>query len=251
LFYGEASVETQATRNMIASPEHIADPYCQRHAANSIADFMKTSLDGYTDYPDIPKGLRQYIRWDDPNTPINESYKTTVKLHSLAWLGGDLTWDLFKEEIDADRPVLLNVMAFRAGNSYGHTVVGYGYQDALFQIAVGDAEDPIYVTVGGFAVRDTWDPNLQAHSWYGWDLSPVNAITDAQGVEWWPWVELQVLPGDTLWSWTIFQGITVDIIPEPGTGGLLGMALLVAIRLRSVRDRRVASTRSRGVRVRT
>jgi hypothetical protein len=71
LFYGDASVQTQAVSDMIASPQHLTDPYCRYHAANSVADFMRTDLAGYSDYADIGKGLQQYIEWDNPNTPMS------------------------------------------------------------------------------------------------------------------------------------------------------------------------------------
>jgi len=234
LFYGDASVESQATRDMIASPQHIADPYCRTHSANSIADFMRTNLQGYTDYASIGLGLRQYIEWDNPNTPVNEGYEASVVTHTIGLLGGDMTWDLFKGEIEEKRPVMLNVVAFHDGVVYGHTVVGYGYQEDMFQNAVVHGGQQGNLTVGGYAVRDTWPARTSQSDWYGWDLLPVTPIIDVNGVEWWPWVEVQGLPGDALWAWTVYQGISVEIgIPEPATFGWLGTSFLVIVLRRS------------------
>lgn len=228
LFDGDASVISQATKDMIASPSHISDPRCVRHTANCIADFMKTGLDGLTDYSMIGKGLHDYIEWDNPNTAIDEGYDATVATHSISALGGDMSWDLYANEIDAGRPVLLNVVAYYNSSIYGHSVVGYGYQDDMFTLTVLRDDQPYEVTVPGFAVRDTWPAGTAQSSWYGAGLSTVVPVIDDQGVEWWPWLDVQAVPSSpSLWSWMIYQGVTVDIaVPEPTTLSLLGIALL-------------------------
>jgi hypothetical protein len=228
LFDGDASIETQATRDMIASPNHISDPYSVRHSANSIADFMQTDLAGNTDYAKIGTGLEHYIEWNSPNNPTKEGYDATVVTHNLNLLGGDLSWDLFKEEIDAQRPLLLNLIVYSGGDILGHTVVGYGYQDDMFHVAVIRDGQQVNLTLGGFAVRDTWSAGIAQSNWYGWDLSRVDPIVDTSGVEWWPWLEAQAVPIDPpRWNWMIYQGITVDIaVPEPTSACLLGLALL-------------------------
>ena len=37
----------------------------------------------------------------------------------------------------------------------GHSVVGYGYQDDLFEVCVPTPTDDLYLTVSGFAIMDT------------------------------------------------------------------------------------------------
>ncbi len=234
LFYGDASVETQAVRDMIASPEHLVDPYAVSHPANSIADFMRTSLSGITAYPDIGPGLADYVAWDDPTTPVDEGYEATVVTHDLSLLGGDLSWGLYTSEIDAGRPVMLNVAAYFDGEIYGHTVVGYGYQQDLFEVLGQDGETMI--TVGGIAVRDTWPAGTVGSQWVSGDPNhPIDPIIDGGGVEWWPWLEPGMASSDgELWDWVMYQGMTMDVVPEPAGVGVLalGGALVVSVRRR-------------------
>jgi len=231
LFDGDASTETQAARDMIASPEHLADPYCNNHSANCIADFMETDLVGITEYGNEGPGLEQYIEWDDPETPVNESYEAVTETLE-PW---EMGWELFTSEIDAGRPVMLNVVFYESGITfYGHTVVGYGYQDDLFEISYMSGGEQIDVTVGGFAVRDTWPEGPAGASWLDWDQDPVEPIIDPNGVEWWPWLVLgDYAPYETIPDWTIIQSITVDIIvPEPTTAALLAGPVLILVRRR-------------------
>ncbi len=238
LFYGDASVETQAVRDMIASPEHISG---SPHAQNCVADFMGTGLNGTTAHSHIGPGLEAYIEWDDPNTPVNEAYEAERELHQSVLFGGDATWDLLKSEIDAGRPMLLNLGIRYEGKLLGHTVVGYGYQADMFEISLVGQDGPINLTVGGFAIRDTWAEGIEGATWCGWDGSVVHPIIDEYGVEWWPWVDMVGGPHASYLEWYIYQGITLDItVPEPTTVALLAapLPLLIMVQIRRGRPRR-------------
>ena len=245
LFDGDASVATPNVLDMIASPQHISDPHQLHHSANCIADFMRTSENGTTGYDDIGPGLEDYIEWDNPNTPIDEGYEAEVATHNLASLipGGDFDFDMYEDEIDAGRPVLMNILIWYQGQLLGHTVVGYGYDESVtFEISMLDGDEQVNLTVPGFAVHDTWPEELDQHSWWGWDRdpnAPVNPHIDENGVEWWPWVEPGYAPEVPMLEWYIYQGITVDIIPEPTSAALMAASLLG---LTCVRKRRRRSS---------
>ncbi len=237
LFYGDASVETRAVRDMIASPNHIQDPLLQ-HPSDCIADFMQTDAAGYTDWADIGPGLEQYIEWDNPDTPVNESHEATVTTYQAF---GGLSWELFKGQIDAGRPVLMNLYAYVEGEFLGHSVVGYGYQDDMFEISLLDGAGQVNLTVGGFTVQDTWGEGTSGSSWWGWDrdpCAPVEPVIDGQGHEWWPWLDMGLYPEDPMYEWFAYQAVTLDIIvPEPTTAALLAASCLVLIPRRVSRRR--------------
>lgn len=231
LFYGDASVETQEVRDMIASPEHLVDPHAVSHPANCIADFMRTSLNGITAYEDIAPGLAAYVEWDNPTTPVNESYEADVVSHDLPMFGGQLSWDTFTGEIDAGRPMMLNVVTYYGGGLYGHSVVGYGYQEDMFEILGADGQT--MVTLDGMAVRDTWSEGSLGSQWVGAG-SPIDSIIDGDGVEWWPWLEPGVASSDNgLYDWMLYQGVTMNVVPEPTTLVLLLMGLAIGLVRRS------------------
>ncbi|MBN1341088.1 MAG: C39 family peptidase [Phycisphaerae bacterium] len=228
LFDGDASVETQAVRDMISSPEHIADPYLPYdHPENCIADFMGTGASGITEYPNIPWGLEQYVEWDNPDTAINESYQAEVAVFQF-W---ELSWNTYTGEIDSGRPVMLNILLWLGGSPYGHTVVGYGYQEDMFEISYVNGDEQVNLTVPGIAVRDTWgeeDPN--GGSWMDWDRQVVRPILDEDGVEWWPWLKLgEYVPDAALGDWIVYQAVTLNIVPEPATVALLAIPFVALI----------------------
>ncbi len=246
LFYGDASVESSATREMIASaahrvagaengytygdwqnsasyPNHESNPDC-------IADFMHTvNMGSYSE--NIASGLEAYIEWDNPNTPINESYQADVKLIDDSYWGGDLSYQILKDEIDADRPFMLNVVTFSASDDswVGHSIVGYGYQDNMFTIAAADGSGN--VVVPGIAVDDTWDNGVNFAQWLtdsdnnGAADTVVNPYIDSLGAEWWPLMGISLNGGYSYTSymdWMVSDVITLNIaVPEPVTVLLL------------------------------
>jgi hypothetical protein len=219
-------------------PPNPADPGWIPHGDNSIADFLHTSrsdeelADGDTRRSNIASGVMGYANWDDPNTnTVNEGY------YAASWLAnveqydppGDpapFSWDAYKAEIDENRPVLISVRNFHeldphTGSPviYGHSVVGYGYKDDMFQVRyfIGpspggqvEEDDPAQwetATVGGMAVMDTWLAGASGSSW--WDgtsaippkFTDINGVpvdpppTTPDAVEWWPFIDLTATNG--------------------------------------------------------
>jgi len=257
---GDISTYNALASSTIASPEHITDywgtpdPYIGAwtpHADNCIADFMHTSRsaegrsDGGTDYADIPIGLKDFTEWDNPGTVVNEAYYADAWNEDVGWWGtpgDDFTYADFKAEIDAGRPMLFGLMTGYDFNWYGHSVAAYGYQDDMFQIKV-PTSDPseINMTVGGFAVWDTWDTTSSQSEWFGWDYSLVPSITDVNGVEWWPFLGFEGASYNALFDWMITEGVYYhpgSPIPEPCTLVLLGSGLIAVIIRRKRRGRR-------------
>jgi len=261
LFDGDASVETPATRAMIASeahiisgaengygkgdwhnsssyPDHESNPDC-------IADFMHT-VDGGTYGADIAPGLEAYVEWDNPGTAINESYEATaLTIEDPYWDGGTFTYADLKVEIDAGRPVLLDMLTLQTFEEetvlYGHTVTAYGYQDDMFTLfpAGGTAN----ITVPGIAVKDTWPTGTTSMSeWLvdtdanGVPESYFKSSIDGVGVEWWPFQTISDTGGYSYiyyWDWMFSEMITLDIVPEPAT-----LAVLLAGSLALLKRRR-------------
>lgn len=234
LYYGDASVwegntypGTYGTAAMISSEEHVAagdgkgyntsigcgSP--DDHPANCIADFMGTENGGsYT--RGIVDGMIAYTQWDNPDTPVNESYPSECWYEEVGYWGGDFIFADFVAEIDAGRPMLLDVRTYQPPPNpgqvwVGHTVVAYGYADGA---------DPY------FAVRDTWESPGQ---------DPPGSYIDDNDVEWWPWVEFDGASSKLDWDWEIDEGVYYLATPEPFSTLLVTLAgafcLLVRRRL--------------------
>ena len=152
----------------IASEEHVddywgnPDPMDSDRTStaewNCLADFMGTSQgsksNGVTmwhnatstahDWEDCSadyglNGVVQYVQ--DVGYDVTSAYRQAVTTGS----SGGFTFDDFKTEIDAGRPVLVHIT--------GHTMLGYGYCD----------------TTGGevISVHDTWDDGGGTMTWGG------------------------------------------------------------------------------------
>jgi hypothetical protein len=219
-------------QNSASYPNHAADPDC-------VADFLKT-VDGGTWDTDMPAGMEDYVEWDDPGTAVDESYEATAALHNTPTQGGSFTYADLKAEIDADRPMLLNLatIPYANGDSLGHTVVAYGYQDNMFTLQ--DPATQTQVVCGGFAVRDTWSNGTAQSEWVyfdGVDYWLVPPVIDGDGIEWWPFLEWKgwswVISETTpLFDWMVFSGVSLDVVPEPATLALLACGGLVVLRRR-------------------
>ncbi len=238
LFDGDASVwggsGASGTKSMVAGTAHIAAGGYQGHPADCIADFMKT-VGGGTYSPDIRSGLEAYCEWDHPGTAINESYEATATLLDGPFWGGSFGYNDFKAEIDADRPVLLDVICYHPSLSdwVGHSIVGYGYQDNMFQVKV-PAPGSIYydLTVGGVAVMDTWANGIAGSQWFDWNYNVVDPIIDGNGVEWWPFIDFLGSSWTALADWMISDAVTLDVVPEPTSLALFSLAGLLILRRR-------------------
>jgi hypothetical protein len=171
---------------MVASDEHVNATYqdeacTHTNAPNSIACFMHTTPDtGASSGWNISSGMRGYADWDDPYTLIDESHDFTSFLYMTPhagwddfWKDGAFRYDDLVREIDAGRPVLLN-LSFSNGS--GHSVTAYGY----------------WIDGNGdrwYAVRDTWQNGVgSAETERG-----VTAVSH-NGQEWWRY-DLEVTPG--------------------------------------------------------
>jgi len=262
LYEGDASVWSgdgnSGTRRTVASTAHITagaengytygdyhnSPSYPTHEANPdcMADFMHT-VDSGSNTPGIVSGLEAYVEWDNPTTATNEgAFDATVTALDVPYYGGTFSFDVFKSEIDANRPVLLDVITARvSGDWVGHSIVGYGYSDNMFQVKLPHNE--ANVTVGGIAVRDTWTPGSGAQSeWVDWNYNLVEEQFSG-GHEWWPFIQFNGYswvysnPAYTLYDWMVMEGITLDIqieeqggvIPEPSSVVIWALLGLVAL----------------------
>lgn len=141
LVAGDSSWQSTAANNMISSTGNYND-YClpiedsgvllpdkselpadQRHADDSIADFMHTSQSrygnsyGWSWYSDIGPAFTEYAKYRSGN------YLGTYEEHAF-W--GDLNFSLYCKEIDANRPVVLLVDSDGDGGT-DHFITAIGY----------------------------------------------------------------------------------------------------------------------------
>ena len=247
---GDVSSFNDIAKNMIASSEHIhdywgdPDPHPGEHPDNCIADFMHTSRseeglrDGKTSRKMVPIGLKAYANWDNPSTAVNEAYNAESWREEVEYLEGPFNWEAFKKEIDKGNPLILNLVTYAPdiGEIMGHSVAAYGYKENMFNLKIYSNEGWKEVTVGGFAVWDTWDTSSSQSSWLGQDGSTVYSYLDSDGVEWWPFLDISITDGWVLtdyWDWQVIEGVYFhpgDPIPEPSSlifliSGLVGLGV--------------------------
>ena len=167
--FGIPNPSTALANNMIASAEHIADYWGtdspSPHADNCLADFMETSQDPFPDggtrfwfynngarmiYTDIvargltPQsgmyGMYEYVA--SLGYDVTQLYNQYTDNMGLTY---GFTFEHYKDEIDAGRPVLVHVT--------DHTMLGYGYDDSGGQQLV--------------TLNDTWTPGPHTMTWGG------------------------------------------------------------------------------------
>ena len=158
LFPGDASSQTEAVNNAIANQEHYNDysepidyyPYLYQdkselggaHTSNCIADYMRTSWSaannryGWSWAWDVMTAFNLYVNQQD------STYHTEVTYQLFA----PEKWEMYTNEIDHQRPVVILVDSDGDGQS-DHFVTGIGYDEA----------DTTY------GIYDTWDNNIH---WY-------------------------------------------------------------------------------------
>lgn len=225
-------VQSQAVNNDISSAAHNAQDTYQGHPANCIADFMQT-VGGGTYGPDIASGLADWT------TYVGLSVQTAA-YRNVSLYGGSFSYTAFKNEINASRPMLLNLVTTVTGEgTVGHSVLAYGYQDNMFNLTIRTGSGHQIISVPGFAVMDTWEngvgPGRQAE-WKNSSGATIYGLRDSNGVEWWPFLDLTTSYGydfSGLWDWEIFSGVFYAAVPAhtpvPPTLVLLGSGLLVLL----------------------
>jgi len=114
------------------------------HQSNCLADFMRTSWSslglpyGWSFYSDVGPAFTAYVSY--VATQYTASYENR--------LFSSITWEEYKAEIDAGRPVVLLVDTNGDGGT-DHFVTGIGYDDAEMR----------------YGVFNTWDVDVH---WYLW-----------------------------------------------------------------------------------
>jgi hypothetical protein len=212
----------------ISSPQHNAGDTWVGHSANSIADFMKT-VSGGTYANNIPKGLKDWS--------ASVGVSATASHNWVQLWGGAFTYDIYQSEINAWRPMLLNLESYTPRLGWvGHTVVAYGYKDDMFNIKIptglGTTEN---VTVPGFAVMDTWINGVGAgrqSDWIDWGGNIIYSYLDADGREWWPFLDMTQTNGwdyTDYWDWQVVDGVFYQPVPAPATLWLFAFGLAVLI----------------------
>ncbi len=177
LFEGNASTwwgasdGTTGTKHMVASKEHIDAGKAlgftygsyQNHTANSIADFIQTE-NGSTAVGSTATGIRNFALWDDPSTAsTSESYASrSYNVYINSPYDSSNQWFSFndyKEQIDAGRPVLLSV----GNGSWGHFVIGFGYDTTD-----GKQNYLLWTTWSGWGIRSWEWPGPETNSGDRW-----------------------------------------------------------------------------------
>jgi len=206
LFPGSASSQSDEVNQVIASDEHYndyslplddiehsdkilpdksEDPQGDEHLDNSVADFMKTSQSvhglryGWSSSRFMPVGFEGYIQSVAPEYSYIQRFLT---------MEDGFSWERYKGEIDASRPVMLVVDTDGDGET-DHAGVGIGYDDSDGQM---------------IAVYDTWDTEVH---WYPFAKMDI-------GQQW------GIYGGVMLNMGLIFQANTTEDAPDvnPGDG---------------------------------
>ena len=159
LVNGDASLQTAAVNEMIASTEHYNDYAVPlddltpgilpdksdlggAHANNSIADWMQTSWSlvgnkyGWSWFSDVPGAIEGYADY--------RGYSGAFDVNNVVW--GSSLWSDFKAEIDANRPAGL-IVDTNADGYTDHFIAAIGYDDFNHK----------------YACYDTWNTSIR---WY-------------------------------------------------------------------------------------
>ena len=202
LIPGDATEQTEAVNQAISSSGNYYD-YCKpidnygegpsprpdlseapigdEHPDDSIADFMETSQSvhenyyGWSWYSKVDDAFKGYVEFTTP--------EYTAMAVNLRW--GAFTWEIYKAEIDAGRPVVLLVDSNEDGWT-DHFVTAIGYSEV-------NGEQM-------FACHDTWDIGVH---WY--EFKKVQSG------------QLYGIYGATLFNITTFSKVS----PQPASEGQL------------------------------
>jgi hypothetical protein len=159
-------------------PDLSENPPGDEHPNNCVADYMLTSQSAHNNYygwgwaSNVGPAMKSYV--DALGIP------DLVVTEDLLHMGSSLTWDSFKAEIDAGRPLVFLVDTDGDGST-DHFVTVVGYNEAGTQ---------------SYACHDTWDTHVH---WYD--------FKQMQGGQQWG-----------VWGATTFQlGWQCHAYPEAGT----------------------------------
>jgi hypothetical protein len=223
-------VQSTAVNQAISSTAHNVNDTYVGHTANCVADFMQT-VRGGTYGDNIPTGLANWTSY------VGLTAKT-ASLSEVSYYGGSFDYMDFVSEINAGRPMLLNLATYAPSKGWeGHTVLAYGYQADMFALRIYNGTDYDNITVPGFAVMDTWKngvgPGKQS-DWEDWSSHTLYSQL-VNGVEWWPFLDMTLTNGYSytdVWDWQIDSGVFYEPVPVPPTLVLLGSGLLILLRPR-------------------
>jgi Thrombospondin type 3 repeat/Dockerin type I domain/Peptidase_C39 like family len=148
------------------------------HASECLADFMRTSWSsvgnkyGWSWMSDVPIAYEEYVAL------ISGTYDPTSTNYNYS----EFSWQDYKNEIDAGRPVVLLVDTDGNGGT-DHFVTAFGYDDVSIR----------------YGIYDTWDTEIH---WYSWREIGI-------GITW-------GIYGATLLSWGYCQDSDQDNWGDPG-----------------------------------
>jgi fluoride ion exporter CrcB/FEX len=197
-----------------APDPYITGSWTQHTWGTAIGDYMKTSQSAYGN----TDGSTNFYNWTTSAAPLTCADMVTNSIQTLDGTygrklfyeargytvtdcynqktdnnGGGFTFAMYKAQIDANRPVMLNLA--------GHTIVGVGYDDAT---------STVYI-------HDTWDYLTHSFIWgtsyAGMDLLSVSIVNLQAAVPPFP-IPTAVLPTGTItdntpsYLWTKVAGAT-------------------------------------------
>lgn len=202
LLPGDASAQTEAVNNVIASPEHYADyslpldapptllpdkserPESERHANNSLADHLWTSWSLYGNYygvtasADIRYGIKSYVKSVSAYTGISVPYRMP-----------GIPWATVRNEIESGRPLIFLVDSD-----------GDGASDLYVAVVGANTEEG----VDYYGCYTTWDRDLhwfpyrEAAAGTPWGVSYIHSVFVTDTVYTPKNLRLEVLTNDFL-----------------------------------------------------
>ena len=143
LHYNDYSLPIDVTPTLLKDKSELGGA----HTSNCIADFMRTSWSSAGNYygwsyaTDVSPAFTSYVGHMNTKYLVTNTY--------VLWSNSD-KWNLYKNEIDNNRPVVLLVDSDGNGTT-DHFVTGIGYDD----------------TNSLYGIYDTWDNNIHWYSWTG------------------------------------------------------------------------------------
>jgi len=128
------------------------------HQDNCLADFMLTSRSsednryGWSWFKHVPQAFEAYVNMIYPDAKVKvENYRFA-----------DFSWEMYKEEIDNNRPMVLLVDEW-AHMVTDHFVTAIGYDDETME----------------YAIYDSWDTDIH---WYEWHENAQGVVYGVYGI---------------------------------------------------------------------